>query len=652
MLSAVVGRHVFYNQSKFDGGDAAINASDDAAIAPDKGAYLGDVEFVIERLTDNDTYDTNPRVDGDKIVWEGRGGTDGGTDEEIFYYDGTTVTQLTENSDLDREAEVSDLGIVWERGNSSAREIIFYDGSETPLTSNAVSDDNSSLSDERLSWEQGDGAAVEVWTWDGVNPPSNLSNLPAVIDLQPYAEGNNTVWVSGSVPNRQVRFFNGTSTSIIGTSTFSIEDPRSDGDHVVWEGFKQSGNNQREIYYYNGSTVQLVTNDNVFDFDPQVEGNTVVWWSLNLGVSQVKMWRDGVTTQLSAGTRNRNPQISNGNVVWYGFDGNDEEIFLWNGYKTIQITDNDYDDMRPQISGNHIVWVGGSSTNGSVDEIYHTYITNSAASFDNITSYSRGINGIAVDIDAPTVPPTLADFGFKVGDNNAPATWTDAPAPSAFLVRPGAGIDGSDRVEIVWANGAIQNTWLEVTVKGNDQPGGFNTNTGLTYSDKFLFGNRTGDTGSGTPTLAITSAQDEIAARNNAGINATITNLVDFDRSGIVNAVDSIIARNNGGLLTKISFGNPLPPPAPSPASASNTGDDSDVAFALVTEHESDTRAAARVDERVSALVERGLVSRHLERLARATAAQPTAEDTPAATLEPNEEKLVDLLDDWELELP
>ena len=38
--ATIAGRHVFYNQSKFDGNDAAANAADDAAIATDKVALL------------------------------------------------------------------------------------------------------------------------------------------------------------------------------------------------------------------------------------------------------------------------------------------------------------------------------------------------------------------------------------------------------------------------------------------------------------------------------------------------------------------------------------------------------------------------------------------------------------------------------------
>src|SRR5262249_31217777 len=39
-VAAVVGRQLFYNDSKFDGGRAEAEAADDGAIATDKSAYL------------------------------------------------------------------------------------------------------------------------------------------------------------------------------------------------------------------------------------------------------------------------------------------------------------------------------------------------------------------------------------------------------------------------------------------------------------------------------------------------------------------------------------------------------------------------------------------------------------------------------------
>jgi hypothetical protein len=53
--SSVAGRHLFYNQSAFDGNNAAINAADAIAIAPDKSAYLpGSGQAMLANLTNFD----------------------------------------------------------------------------------------------------------------------------------------------------------------------------------------------------------------------------------------------------------------------------------------------------------------------------------------------------------------------------------------------------------------------------------------------------------------------------------------------------------------------------------------------------------------------------------------------------------------------
>src|SRR5262249_45230791 len=105
--------------------------------------------------------------------------------------------------------------------------------------------------------------------------------------------------------------------------------------------------------------------------------------------------------------------------------------------------------------------------------------------------------------------------------------------------------------------GAIANQWLEVIVRGNDAAGGFSVNAGLAASDIFFFGNRIGDTGTGTATLALTSATDEIAARGNQGAGASVTNVFDFDKSGTVTATDQIISRGNVGSTAKINISSP-----------------------------------------------------------------------------------------------
>ena len=201
------------------------------------------------------------------------------------------------------------------------------------------------------------------------------------------------------------------------------------------------------------------------------------------------------------------------------------------------------------------------------------------ATFANFSSYTRGINGIMVDLQGTHGTITASDFIFKTGNNNTPSTWATAPAPTSIVVRPGAGLSGSDRIELIWGANAVKNSWLEVIVKGNDATGGSNTNTGLAASNRFYFGSRVGDSGSGTPVTQLTSGTDEVAARNNAGGGAAITNLYDYDRNGLVLLADAIVSRNNAGSTVKLNLTNP--PAAPEVAPLAATGQEDAIASAL-----------------------------------------------------------------------
>jgi len=161
------------------------------------------------------------------------------------------------------------------------------------------------------------------------------------------------------------------------------------------------------------------------------------------------------------------------------------------------------------------------------------------ATFENYTSYSRGINGIMVDIDGLAGDPTIDDFQFKVGNDDAPGAWSDAPEPLGILVRDGAGVEGADRIAIYWANGAIADEWLQVTVLATDA-------TGLEEDDVFYFGNAIGEAGN-SPAEARVNAVDALLARNNPRTfrnPAPIDFDYDYDRDGRVNATDMLSARN------------------------------------------------------------------------------------------------------------
>jgi L-ascorbate metabolism protein UlaG (beta-lactamase superfamily) len=157
-----------------------------------------------------------------------------------------------------------------------------------------------------------------------------------------------------------------------------------------------------------------------------------------------------------------------------------------------------------------------------------------APSFANYSSYAKGINALAIDVANLGAPVTQDSFTFKVGNTSTPHLWEAAPAPVGFALRSGAGFGGSDRATWLWADGAIVNTWLQVTF--ND--------TGAV----FYFGNSPGETGNSTGN-AFVSAADELGVRGHAGA-AAIDSAFDFNRDGSVDAADELVARGNRRLLS------------------------------------------------------------------------------------------------------
>ena len=157
----------------------------------------------------------------------------------------------------------------------------------------------------------------------------------------------------------------------------------------------------------------------------------------------------------------------------------------------------------------------------------------------NYTNYSRGINGIIVDIASPGGPIGEDDFRFHVGNDDNPAAWANAPPPVTVDVRAGQGTGGSDRVTILWDDYAIRNQWLQVTVLGQG--------LGLPGDDVFYFGNAVAETGNSDLDAQVTTIDLLLARNNPRGFlsPADVTFAYDYDRDGRVNTTDVLLARNN-----------------------------------------------------------------------------------------------------------
>jgi ELWxxDGT repeat protein len=179
---------------------------------------------------------------------------------------------------------------------------------------------------------------------------------------------------------------------------------------------------------------------------------------------------------------------------------------------------------------------------------------NFTATEQNISNYSRGINGIMINLSGLPAGATLSadDFELQVGGEGgtADSTWRPAPNPSAIATRSLPG--GGTRVTLTWPDRAIYNTWLRVKVKATAA-------TGIVTPEVFYFGHLAGDGGAppapaaamasvsaAAPGRAVVDAWDvAMTSRAMAGRNRAPNSPYDYNKDGWVNARDLAIVRSN-----------------------------------------------------------------------------------------------------------
>jgi hypothetical protein len=230
---------------------------------------------------------------------------------------------------------------------------------------------------------------------------------------------------------------------------------------------------------------------------------------------------------------------------------------------------------------------------------------------ENRTAFSRGINGVMVDVANMFAGGlTAADFTFRVGAGGDASAWRAAPAPTSVTVRAGAGVGGGSRVTIIWPDGAIVGCWLEVTVL-SDANGG---HAGLGADDVFFFGNLPGDFNrDGSVNMADYVALKQAFGSRTASAGAS----ADFDGSGAVDYGDLLTLMESFGQRFVTAFCPPAPaaaqgapmvaatmtetPTASATAMAAPDPADAGQAPAIVNETDTEPAAAEPVASEASA---------------------------------------------------
>lgn len=310
---------------------------------------------------------------------------------------------------------------------------------------------------------------------------------------------------------------------------------------AIFDEILYTGGNIRTISADDVSLVNTITLDTYLPdeigYDPQADRFRVVYDYLPHGSYQLELlsqdggFEDVVGNNLDG---EFGPEID-GTITGDGIPGGNYTI-------TFDLA------STSQVVGRHVFynnsqWDGNNAAAGADDDSAIAtdkcpLLPGETASFENYTSYDKGINGIMIDVHnlLPNIIPSTADFTFHLGNNNDPTSWSEAPEPLSITLRRGEGVDGSDRISIIWADGAISKQWLQVTMSGQQM--------GLAADDVFYWGNAVGESGD-NPSLAFVNATDVLAARDNPHDASSITNLYDYNRDGLVDAIDVVIAQTN-----------------------------------------------------------------------------------------------------------
>jgi len=168
--------------------------------------------------------------------------------------------------------------------------------------------------------------------------------------------------------------------------------------------------------------------------------------------------------------------------------------------------------------------------------------TSQVTTSTNVTSYSRGINGVLLEVaglEAGSL--TTSDFIFRVAPPGAfgavtPSTWPIAPDPESIEILPRSN-DMPARVKIGWKDNAIENTWLQIIVLAN-------SNTQLAERATYYVGHVLGDVDFSGPSYRITTIDVSLVQSAVANQLVGASEVRDVDKDRRVTTMDLALVRS------------------------------------------------------------------------------------------------------------
>ena len=555
--------------------------------------------------------------------------------------DGTLVTATVSGSDLvldfqDDANGSTTVTVTADDGNggtvSDTFNVTVDPVNDSPVVANAIADVTATEDDTDVTIDlsgvfsdvDGDTLSYTAVSADGTLVTATVSGSDLVLDFQDDANGSTTVTVTADDGNGGTvsDTFNVTvdpvnDSPVVANAIADVTATEDDTDVTIdLSGVFSDVDGDTLSYTAVSADGTLVTatvsgSDLVLDFQDDANGSTTVTVTADDGNGGTVSDTFNVTVD---------PVVASvaGRHIFYDNSGFDENL----------AGAGSSDDGAIAPSPSDLSIAGGDTSLGK-----EALLPGNTATFQNYTSFVRGINGIIVDIDDLAATPTLATIGdffeFRVGNSNDFVSgFSTAPIPIEIAVRGGDGDGGSDRVTIVWADNAIENQWLEVTVLAN-------ASTGLVTEDIHYWGNIIGEVGNQSGNTLV-NATDQGQTRDNFTQifqAEAIEGTYDFNRDGLVNATDQAIARDNfTPLFGDVQLISPSAPPQALTSKSFSGFVASSVPQPLMTNTEvSDQRLSSSSDQPAELAVLLGVEADQSTALEDDSSTKRPAEDTVSA---------------------
>jgi len=294
------------------------------------------------QLTNNSYDETNPQISGNNIVWTGFDGQDW----EIFYYNGST-TQLTNNTYNDTNPSISGNKIAWQGSSGTSKnQIFFYDGSTTTqITTYGPDVDNSNpvIDGNNIVWVLGckdtDGRYErQILLYDGSDTTSIAGDIKTIVKHLSI-KGKFVVWNKKYKKLWRVYRHNilTEETSVLGNTSMSNTSPDTSAKYTVWQ--ERDKESHRNIYISIMSRHKpykklVVTtwggSGDIDNIQPCISDYKVVWIRQRNSLDSVYLRDGGSTIKLST-TDSYSilpPYIQDTTITWAQRDANDFEIWV------------------------------------------------------------------------------------------------------------------------------------------------------------------------------------------------------------------------------------------------------------------------------------------------------------------------------------